>query len=143
MIKNRNRKHIFGQFFFFFGASNDNLEEVLKIDFKTCPGLKIFMGSSTGNMLVDDFTTLNNIFSKCEGLVATHCEDEETIKKNISKAKVKFGQNIPFDQHPIIRSREACFKSSDLAVSLAKKYNTRFSSTFDYGGIRFIYKSNF
>ena len=112
-------------FSFFFGASNDNLEEVLKIDFKTCPGLKIFMGSSTGNMLVDDFTTLNNIFSKCKGLIATHCEDEETIQKNISKAKVKFGQNIPFDQHPIIRSREACFKSSDLAVSLAKKYNTR------------------
>ena len=112
-------------FSFFFGASNDNLDEVLKVDFKTCPGLKIFMGSSTGNMLVDNFTTLNNIFSKCEGLIATHCEDEQTIRNNISLAKKKFGQNIPFDHHPIIRSREACYKSSELAVGLAKKYNTR------------------
>jgi len=112
-------------FSFFFGASNDNLDEVLKVDFKTCPGLKIFMGSSTGNMLVDNFTTLNNIFSKCAGLIATHCEDEQTIRNNISLATKKFGQNIPFDHHPIIRSREACYKSSELAVGLAKKYNTR------------------
>jgi len=112
-------------FSFFFGASNDNIDEVLKVDFKICPGLKIFMGSSTGNMLVDNFNTLNNIFSKCDGLIATHCEDEQTIRNNISLAKRKFGEDIPFNQHPIIRSREACYKSSELAVNLAKKYNTR------------------
>ncbi len=119
------KKNSLANFSFFFGASNDNIDEVLKVDFKTCPGLKIFMGSSTGNMLVDNFTTLNNIFSKCEGLIATHCEDEQTIRNNISLAKNKFGEDIPFNQHPIIRSREACYKSSELAVNLAKKYNTR------------------
>ena len=119
------KKNSLANFSFFFGASNDNIDEVLKVDFKTCPGLKIFMGSSTGNMLVDNFTTLNNIFSKCEGLIATHCEDEQTIRNNISLAKKKFGEDIPFNQHPIIRSREACYKSSELAVNLAKKYNTR------------------
>ena len=119
------KKTSLANFSFFFGASNDNIDEVLKVDFKTCPGLKIFMGSSTGNMLVDNFTTLNNIFSKCEGLIATHCEDEQTIRKNISLAQNKFGEDIPFSQHPIIRSREACYKSSALAVNLAKKYNTR------------------
>ncbi len=119
------KKTSLANFSFFFGASNDNIDEVLKVDFTTCPGLKIFMGSSTGNMLVDDFTTLNNIFSKCEGLIATHCEDEQTIRNNISLAKNKFGEDIPFNYHPIIRSREACYKSSELAVNLAKKYNTR------------------
>ena len=119
------KKNSLANFSFFFGASNDNIDEVLKVDFKTCPGLKIFMGSSTGNMLVDNFTTLNNIFSKCEGLIATHCEDEQTIRNNIALAKKKFGEDIPFNQHPIIRSREACYKSSELAVNLAKKYNTR------------------
>ena len=83
------------------------------------------MGSSTGNMLVDDFSTLNNIFSKCNGLIATHCEDELTVRNNIEIAKKEFGEDIPFAQHPVIRSREACYKSSHLAVSLAKKYNTR------------------
>ena len=119
------KKTSLANFSFFFGASNDNIDEVLKVDFTTCPGLKIFMGSSTGNMLVDNFTTLNNIFSKCEGLIATHCEDEQTIRNNISLAKNKFGEDIPFNYHPIIRSREACYKSSELAVNLAKKYNTR------------------
>jgi len=119
------KKTSLANFSFFFGASNDNIDEVLKVDFKTCPGLKIFMGSSTGNMLVDNFNTLNNIFSKCEGLIATHCEDEQTIRHNIALAKKEFGEDIPFTQHPIIRSREACYKSSELAVNLAKKYNTR------------------
>ena len=81
------KKTSLANFSFFFGASNNNIEEVLKVDFKTCPGLKIFMGSSTGNMLVDDFSTLNNIFSKCNGLIATHCEDELTVRNNIEIAK--------------------------------------------------------
>ena len=119
------KKTSLANFSFFFGASNNNIEEVLKVDFKTCPGLKIFMGSSTGNMLVDDFSTLNNIFSKCNGLIATHCEDELTVRNNIEIAKKEFGEDIPFAQHPFIRSREACYKSSHLAISLAKKYNTR------------------
>ena len=110
---------------FFMGVSNTNINEVLKTDFGRVPGLKIFMGSSTGNMLVDDFTVLNNIFSNVEGLIAVHCEDENTIKENIIKYKTKFGENVPIEYHPNIRSEEACYKSSALAVSLAKKYSTR------------------
>ena len=87
------------------GVSNTNINEVLKTDFGKVPGLKIFMGSSTGNMLVDDFTVLNNIFF---------------IKENIIKYKTKFGENVPIEYHPNIRSEEACYKSSALAVSLAK-----------------------
>ena len=110
---------------FFMGVSNENIEEVLKTDFKKVPGLKIFMGSSTGNMLVDDFSVLNNIFSKTDGLIAVHCEDENTIRKNNLLAKKKYGLNVPISQHPIIRSHQACFKSSSLAVDLAKKHSTR------------------
>ena len=112
-------------FSFFMGASNDNIEDVLKTNFKRVPGLKIFMGSSTGNMLVDNFNTLNNIFSKTEGLIAVHCEDEATIRANMVKAKLEFGENVPMSQHPIIRSHESCFKSSSLAVELAKKHSSR------------------
>ena len=112
-------------FSFFFGASNENLEEVLKVDFKNVPGVKIFMGSSTGNMLVDNYTVLNSIFSKCPALIATHCEDEETVRNNLMLAKNKFGDNIPIGEHPKIRSREACYKSSSLAIELAKKHNSR------------------
>ncbi|MCX6295617.1 MAG: dihydroorotase [Bacteroidetes bacterium] len=110
---------------FFMGASNDNLEEVLKTDPKKVCGIKVFMGSSTGNMLVDKKETLEGLFSKCKMLIATHSEDEETIKKNIQIYKDKYGENIPIESHPLIRSEEACYKSSLLAVSLAKKYNTR------------------
>ena len=112
-------------FSFFMGVSNDNISEVLKTDFTRVPGLKIFMGSSTGNMLVDDFAVLNNIFSNTEGLIAVHCEDESIIRKNSAKAKAKYGDNVPIYEHPKIRSHEACFKSSSLAVDLAKKYSTR------------------
>ena len=112
-------------FSFFMGVSNDNISEVLKTDFRKVPGLKIFMGSSTGNMLVDDFQVLNNIFSNAEGLIAVHCEDEATIRENSIKAKEKYGDNIPIHEHPNIRSEEACFKSSSLAVDLAKKYSSR------------------
>jgi len=110
---------------FFMGVSNDNLQEVLKTNPKTVGGIKIFMGSSTGNMLVDNTSVLNEIFSKSSILIAVHCEDEKTIQKNIQKAKKKYGENVPVSEHPNIRSVEACFKSSSIAVKLAKKHNTR------------------
>ena len=110
---------------FFMGASNDNIDEVLKTNPKNICGVKVFMGSSTGNMLVDNRTTLENIFSKCKLLIATHCEDEATIRTNIEEFKKKYCENIPIECHPLIRSEEACYKSSSLAVELAKKYNSR------------------
>jgi dihydroorotase len=110
---------------FYMGTSNDNMEEVLKTDPKTVCGIKIFMGSSTGNMLVDNPDTLEGIFSKAKLLIATHCEDEQTIKENTEKYKNLYGEEISFDKHPEIRSAEACYKSSSLAVNLAKKHNTR------------------
>ena len=90
---------------FFMGVSNTNINEVLKTDFGKVPGLKIFMGSSTGNMLVDDFTVLNNIFSNVEGLIAVHCEDENTIKENIIKYKTKFGENKSWNLNSISLSK--------------------------------------
>ncbi|HKK76235.1 MAG TPA: dihydroorotase [Saprospiraceae bacterium] len=110
---------------FFMGASNDNLEQVLKTDPNTVCGVKIFMGSSTGNMLVDDETALENMFSKVPMLIATHCEDEETIRQNAAEYREKYGEEIPIEMHPIIRSIEGCYKSSSFAVELAKQYNTR------------------
>lgn len=110
---------------FFMGVSNDNLEEVLKTNPQEVCGLKIFMGSSTGNMLVDDETTLRNVFQKAELLVATHCEDEQTIRKNMQQFREKYGEDLPMAMHPLIRSAEACYKSSSLAVGLAKEYNTK------------------
>lgn len=110
---------------FFMGASNDNIEEVLKTDSKQVCGVKVFMGSSTGNMLVDNEQTLTNIFSKVDMLIATHCEDEPIIKANLIKFKELYGNDMHVKYHPIIRSREACYKSSSLAVGLAKKHNTR------------------
>ena len=110
---------------FYMGASNTNLEEVLKTDPKNVCGVKIFMGSSTGNMLVDDEKTLTQIFSNVPLLIATHCEDEHTIRENTERAIEEFGEDIPFSQHPIIRDEKACYLSSSKAVDLAKKYNTR------------------
>ena len=110
---------------FFMGVSNDNLEEVLKTDPKTVGAIKIFMGSSTGNMLVDNKSILEEIFSKSPMLIAVHCEDEQTIQKNTIKAKKKFGEDVPIAEHPNIRSAEACYKSSSMAVELAKKHNAR------------------
>ena len=110
---------------FFMGASNDNIEEVLKTDPKNVCGVKIFMGSSTGNMLVDEKETLEKLFSQVPMLIATHCEDEATIRANTAKFKEQYGEDITMDMHPLIRSAEACYISSSLAVSLAKKYNTR------------------
>ena len=110
---------------FFMGASNDNLEEVLKTDPKKVGAIKIFMGSSTGNMLVDNKTVLEEIFKNSPMLIAVHCEDEQTIQENTIQAKKKFGEEVPISEHPKIRSAEACYKSSSMAVELAKKYNTR------------------
>jgi dihydroorotase len=110
---------------FFMGASNDNLKEVLKTDPKNVAAIKVFMGSSTGNMLVDNKEVLEELFSKSKMLIAVHCEDEKTIEKNTHLARKKYGENVPISEHSNIRSEEACFKSSSLAVKLAKKYNTR------------------
>lgn len=110
---------------FFMGASNDNLDEVLRTDAKNVCGIKVFMGSSTGNMLVDNPNTLENLFSKCPMLIATHCEDEATIKNNLAHYKALYGDHITIEMHPKIRSAEACYLSSSMAVELAKKHNTR------------------
>ncbi|WP_431292340.1 dihydroorotase [Pedobacter sp. P26] len=110
---------------FYMGASNDNIEEVLKTDPKNVCGIKVFMGSSTGNMLVDNEKTLEKIFSKAPILVATHCEDEATIRHNLAEFKAKYGDDLTIEMHPLIRSAEACYKSSSLAVELAKTYQTR------------------
>ena len=110
---------------FFMGASNDNLEEAMKTDLKKVCGLKIFMGSSTGNLLVDNTLVLEKFFSRFPGLIATHCEDEETILNNLEIFKQQYGDDIPIAAHPKIRSAEACYKSSSNAVALAKKYGTK------------------
>ncbi|MEO6904002.1 MAG: dihydroorotase [Bacteroidia bacterium] len=110
---------------FYMGASNDNLNEVLKTNPQTVCGIKVFMGSSTGNMLVDNKETLEALFSKCKMLIATHCEDEAIIRANMELYRKEYGEEVPMEMHPLIRCEEACYKSSSLAVALAKKYNTR------------------
>jgi dihydroorotase len=111
---------------FFMGAANDNLEEVMKTDITRVCGLKIFMGSSTGNLLVDDPKTLERFFSRFPSLIAAHCEDESTIRKNTAEFRERFGEDVPVDCHPLIRSEAACFTSSAFAISLAKQHRTRF-----------------
>lgn len=118
-------QHSLANYSFFMGVSNDNFEEVVKTDPKSVCGIKIFMGSSTGNMLVDNYETLEKVFSNAPTLIATHCEDEETIKRNLALAKAQYGENIPVELHPIIRNDEACFLSSSFAVELAKKTGAR------------------
>lgn len=119
-------KTSYANYSFYMGASNDNIEEVLKTDPKTVCGVKVFMGSSTGNMLVDNPDTLEELFSKCKLLIAAHCEDETTIRNNMAAYKKKYGEDVPVTCHPEIRSEEACYKSSSFAIQLAKKHNTRF-----------------
>ncbi len=114
-----------GNYSFFMGASNNNLEEVLKTNERNICGVKIFMGSSTGNMLVDNEKALNGLFSQVPNLIATHCEDEATIRNNIEIYKEKYGENVPISAHPLIRSVEACYLSSSRAVAMAQKYGTR------------------
>jgi dihydroorotase len=110
---------------FFMGTTNTNLEDLLKIDYSKVCGVKIFMGSSTGDMLVDDTNALEQVFSKVNALIATHCEDDPLIKQNLKKIIETYGDDLPSYFHPVIRSEEACYKSSSFAVDLAKKHNTR------------------
>ncbi len=110
---------------FMFGGTNDNLEEILKVDPQKVAGLKLFLGSSTGNMLVDDPKILEEIFSKTKLLISAHCEDEATIKANLEKYKAEYGEDIPIELHPKIRSEEACYISSSRAIKLAEKTGAR------------------
>ena len=119
-------KNSFANYSFYLGATNNNIDEILKADPGETCGLKVFMGSSTGNMLVDDSQSLKDIFAKTKLLIATHCEYEPIIKANLAEAILKYGEdNIPFSAHPVIRSREACIESTKRAIELAIKYNTR------------------
>ncbi|MCK6616966.1 MAG: dihydroorotase [Cyclobacteriaceae bacterium] len=118
-------RHSLANYSFYIGASNDNLEEVLKTNPANVCGLKIFMGSSTGNLLVDDPTVLEQFFANVPLLIATHCEDEPTIRKNSADYRAKYGEQVPVNLHPQIRSAEGCIKSSTLAMELARKHGTR------------------
>ncbi|MEP1034104.1 dihydroorotase [Ekhidna sp.] len=118
-------KNSLANYSFYMGSTNSNLDEVLKTDPASVCGIKIFMGSSTGNMLVDDQETLENIFRNAPILIATHCEDEATVRANTEKYVAQYGDDIPFRYHPIIRSEEACYLSSSKAVELAKKSDAR------------------
>jgi dihydroorotase len=110
---------------FLIGATNNNLDEIMKADPKVVCGIKVFMGSSTGNMLVDNKDSLKNLFKNARLPICAHCEDEPTIRKNTDLFRKKYGEEVPFNMHSLIRSREACFISSSYAVSLAREYNTR------------------
>jgi dihydroorotase len=118
-------KSSYANYSFMFGGTNDNLDEILKVDTKTVAGLKIFLGSSTGNMLVDDPKVLEKIFANTDMVISVHCEDEHTIRENLAKYKAQFGDDIPMEYHPIIRSEEACYLSSSKAIELAKKTGAR------------------
>jgi dihydroorotase len=115
----------FANYSFMMGATNDNLEEVLKTNPRNVAGIKIFLGSSTGNMLVDNEATLEKIFSSTPMLIAVHCEDEATIKNNLVLFKEQYGEDVPVTAHHLIRSAEACYISSSKAVALAKKTGAR------------------
>ncbi len=115
----------FANYSFYLGATNDNIKELLKVDTKNVCGVKVFMGSSTGNMLVDDTKTLQQIFAEVDTLIATHCEKEDIIQANIAHYKKQFGAEIPIGYHSKIRSEEACYVSSAEAIELADKYGTK------------------
>ena len=108
-----------------FGGTNDNLDEILKVDPKNVAALKLFLGSSTGNMLVDNPEVLKKYFRSTDLLIAVHCEDEATIRKIYKSKLKKYGDDIPMQYHPIIRSEEACYLSSSKAIELAKKTGAR------------------
>ncbi|TNJ44234.1 dihydroorotase [Tamlana fucoidanivorans] len=118
-------KTSYANYSFMFGGTNDNLEEILKLDKNQVAGLKLFLGSSTGNMLVDDPEVLEKIFKSTDMVISVHCEDEGTIKRNFKKYHDEFGDDIPVDCHPLIRSEEACYLSSSKAIELAKKTGAR------------------
>jgi dihydroorotase len=115
----------YANYSFLFGGTNDNLEELKKLDKNACSGVKLFLGSSTGNMLVDNEVVLEQIFNNTEMVISAHCEDETTIRQNLNTYKEKFGEDIPIKCHPLIRSEEACFLSSSKAVALARKTGAR------------------
>ena len=119
------RNRAWANYSFMIGGTNDNLEELLKTDGKNVAGIKLFLGSSTGNMLVDDENVLEKIFSSTDLLIAVHCEDETTIKNNLDKQKKIYGDDIPMELHPVIRSEEACYLSSSKAVELAQRTGAR------------------
>lgn len=118
-------KDAYANYSFMFGGTNDNLSEILKVDKTKVAGLKLFLGSSTGNMLVDNPKVLEEIFSKTDLLISTHCEDEATIRKNLEQAIAIYGDDIPMEKHPEIRSEQACYISSSQAIALAKKTGAR------------------
>jgi dihydroorotase len=115
----------FTNYSFYLGATNTNLDEVLNVDQSAVCGIKLFMGSSTGNMLVDNENALRELFAKTSLPITAHCEDEPIIRKNSEIYREKYGENVPVKMHPLIRSREACFRSSSHAVSLAREFNTQ------------------
>lgn len=115
----------YANYSFMFGGTNDNLEEIKRLDKNAAAGIKLFLGSSTGNMLVDNEKVIENIFKSTELVISTHCEDEATIRKNLEIYKERYGDDIPINMHPIIRSEEACYLSSSRAVALAKKTGAR------------------
>ncbi len=118
-------KSAYANYSFMFGGTNDNIEEIQKVDKTKVAGLKLFLGSSTGNMLVDDEKVLEKIFKSTDLLISAHCEDEETIRENLEIYKERYGDDIPVNMHPIIRSEDACYISSSRAIKLAKKTGAR------------------
>ena len=118
-------KRAHANYAFYLGASNDNIEEIRRLDASQACGIKIFMGASTGNMLVDNRDTLAKIFSDATLLVAVHCEDTPRIKAKEARAREQFGNEVPWEQHPLIRDAEACYRSSSLAVDMAMRFGTR------------------
>ena len=118
-------KKSYANFGFMFGGTNDNLDQILLLDPKRVPAIKLFLGSSTGNMLVDDPEVLKRIFRSTDLVIAVHCEDEHTIKENLNKAKKIYGDRIPINQHPIIRNEKSCYLSTSNAIKLAKETGAR------------------
>ncbi len=110
---------------FYFGAARDNLEEIAALQPDEACAVKVFMGAATGNLLVDDPRVLESIFDRCRLMVVTHCEDTPSILRNEKKAREKYGEDVPWEAHPLIRSADACYQSTDLAVGLAKKFDAR------------------
>ncbi|MFT5063423.1 MAG: dihydroorotase [Gammaproteobacteria bacterium] len=115
----------YANYAFYLGATNDNIDEIRRIKKNEACGVKVFMGASTGNLLVDNHDSLNKIFKDCPLLIATHCEDSPMIGENMMKARAQYGSDVPIEMHPIIRSAEACYKSSSFAVGMAKEHDTR------------------
>ncbi len=115
----------YANYSFYLGATNENIDEIKSLDSQQVCGVKVFMGSSTGNMLVSEEETLTSIFKESPVLIATHCEDEQTIKDNLEAAKAKYADAVPFEMHPVIRSREACIKCSQKAIDLAIKNSSK------------------